>query len=65
MNIIDQFGSKVGNFLGIKAFQLFHCFLGKGPRERRRKGGRRTKKKESRKIGKKEEGRGGKNVIQQ
>lgn len=58
MNIIDQLGSKVSDFLGIKAFQLFHCFLGKGPRERRRKGGRRMKKKERRKKGKKEEGRG-------
>ena len=64
MNIIDQFGSKVSDFLGIKSFQLFHCFLGKGPRERRRKGGTRTKKKERRKIGKEEEG-GGKDVIQQ
>ena len=60
MNIIYQFASKVRNFLGIKVFQLFHCFLSKGPRERgegreRRKGeeeeggGRRRKKGEERK----------------
>ena len=42
--------------MGIKAFQLFHCFLGKGPREGEGgRGGGRERRREGK--GEKEEGR--------
>ena len=58
-SVVEHNLSEVRNFLGIKAFQLFHRFLGKGPRE----GGGGTKKEEGkggreRRKGE-EEGRGG------
>ena len=56
MNIIYQFASKVCNFLGIKVFQLFHCFPSKGPREG---GGEGRERRRKRKKGRGRKGGGG------